>query len=89
MENIYKILKKGGKFYFSVPIGEQKIIFNAHRVFSIKYLTAIFENKYRIDTFSFVNDEGDLFENIQLNTVAINNDYKCRSGLGIFELTKL
>ena len=38
LENIYKILKKCGKFYFSVPIGEQRIEFNAHRVFSLKYL---------------------------------------------------
>ncbi len=33
-----RMLKKEGKFYFSVPIGEQRIEFNAHRVFSVKYL---------------------------------------------------
>jgi SAM-dependent methyltransferase len=27
--NIFKILKPGGKFYFSVPIGKQRIEFNA------------------------------------------------------------
>ncbi len=32
-KNIYNILKKGGKLYFSVPIGSQRIEFNAHRVF--------------------------------------------------------
>ena len=38
ISNIYKILKPGGKFYFSSPIGKQRIEFNAHRVFSIEYL---------------------------------------------------
>lgn len=89
LDNIYKILKKRGKFYFSVPIGEQKIIFNAHRIFCMKYLIGILNNKYRIDTFSFVNDNGELLENVQLDEVNINNNFGCHYGLGIFELTKL
>lgn len=32
-ENIQKKLKKGGNFYLSVPIGKERIEFNAHRVF--------------------------------------------------------
>ena len=58
--NIYRMLKKGGKFYISVPIGQLRIEFNAHRVFSIKYLLQLFEGKYSIDTFSYVNDNSDL-----------------------------
>ena len=38
LNNIKRILKKGGIFYFSAPIGRQRIEFNAHRVFSITYL---------------------------------------------------
>lgn len=38
IENVYKMLKEGGRFYFSVPIGWQRIEFNAHRVFSLKYI---------------------------------------------------
>lgn len=33
LQNIAKIVKTGGTFYFSVPIGPQRIEFNAHRVF--------------------------------------------------------
>jgi hypothetical protein len=39
--NLHLMLKPKGKFYFSVPIGKQRIEFNAHRVFSIKYLIRI------------------------------------------------
>ena len=62
-ENIYKMLKKGGKCYFSVPIGKQRIEFNAHRVFSVEYLVNVMiGSRYKIDSFSYVNDKGDLVE---------------------------
>src|SRR5437868_1552752 len=41
LENMYKVLKPGGKFYFSTPIGPQRIEFNAHRVFDVTYLLKI------------------------------------------------
>ena len=41
LNNLYLMLKKGGKFYFSVPIGIQRIDFDANRVFSINYLLKI------------------------------------------------
>lgn len=90
LENIYKILMPGGKFYFSTPIGKQRIEFNAHRVFDVKYLLKIFKNKYKIDTFSYVDDKGDLHENQDLNNQqAIESNFGCRYGCGIFEMTKL
>jgi len=33
LENLQKILKKGGVFWLSVPIGVERVEFNAHRVF--------------------------------------------------------
>ena len=54
LQNMHKVLKQGGKFYFSTPIGPQRIEFNAHRVFSMTYLLQIFEPLYHIDYFSFV-----------------------------------
>ncbi|MFC1811225.1 DUF268 domain-containing protein [Thermodesulfobacteriota bacterium] len=88
LDNIYKMLKDGGKFYFSAPIGRQRIEFNAHRVFSVKYLIGIIEKRYRIDSFSYVDDEGDLFKNVILDTKEIENNYSCDYGCAILELTK-
>ena len=45
-EHMFRMLKKGGKFYFSVPIGDQRIEFNAHRVFSLAYLLGLMEKRY-------------------------------------------
>jgi len=87
--NLSKILKKGGKFYFSVPIGPQRIEFNAHRVFSVSYLLEFITPQYIIDSFSYVNDKGDLFKDIPLNENDILINFGCNYGCGIFELTKI
>jgi len=89
LDNIYKILQTGGKFYFSVPIGPQRIEFNAHRVFSVKYLLGLFQDKYSIDNFSYVNDKGDMFENVELSVSNIEDNFNCEFGCGIFEMTKI
>lgn len=86
--NITKILKKGGKFYFSVPVGPQRINFNAHRVFSLQYLIDLFSVNFKIDAFSFVDDSGNLTENAPLIQSEIDRNYGCFYGCGIFELTK-
>ena len=87
-ENIYKTLKKGGKLYFSVPIGPQRIEFNAHRVFSVKYLLDLIGNKYKVDSFSYVDDKGDLCSNVSLEKSRVDNNFSCNYGCGIFELSK-
>lgn len=88
LENIKKVLMKGGKFYFSTPIGPQRIEFNAHRVFSMEYLLRIFKPDYTLDYFSYVDDGGDLQENVEVTEEKIKNNFGCRFGFGIFEMTK-
>jgi SAM-dependent methyltransferase len=87
LNNIHKILRRRGKFYFSVPVGPQRIEFNAHRVFGMKYLFQLLSERYDINGFSFVDDDGDLHENATLEK-NIENNCGCNFGCGIFELTK-
>lgn len=89
LENIYKILKKWGKFYFSIPIWPQRIEFNAHRVYSIKYLLDIFKDKYLLSNFSYTDDNWDLHESITLDEKHIKNNCNCNFWHWIFELTKI
>lgn len=60
IENIWKCLKSGGVFYFCVPVGPQRIEFNAHRVFSVSYLLNLLKRRHDLVSFPFVNDAGDL-----------------------------
>jgi len=87
--NLHQILKKSGIFYFSVPIGPQRIEFNAHRVFSINYLLSLFDKKFEIQSFSFVDDLGHLHEDVQMEMNDIETNFDCKYGCGIFELIKL
>lgn len=89
LNNLYRTLKKGGKLYFSVPIGPQRIEFNAHRVFSVSYLLECFDGKYHIDQFSFVDDRGNLHYNTPITDSDAQSNFGCVYGCGIFELTKL
>ena len=89
IDTIYSILKPNGKFYFAVPIGPQRIEFNSHRVFSIGYLLSLFELKFRVDSFAYVNDEGYLIEDASLTKENIDSTFNCNYGCGIFELTKM
>lgn len=88
IETIYKILKIGGVFYFSVPIGPQRIEFNSQRVFSMKYLMSILKDKFEVKSFSFVDDTGDLHKSAELSESEIQNNFNCNYGCGIFELIK-
>jgi hypothetical protein len=89
LNNMHTILKRGGKFYLSIPIGPQRIEFNAHRVFSVKYILQLLELKFKIDAFSFVSDNGNLFENAELTESEVDRNFGCLYGCGIFEMTKL
>ncbi len=88
-ENLYKMLSIGGKLYFSVPIGEQRIEFNAHRVFSLPYLLKMIDGRYRLDAFSYVDDAGQLVGDPEMQAGDVQKSFSCRYGCGIFELTKL
>ena len=89
LNNLHSILKPNGTLYLSCPIGPQRIEFNAHRVFSLEYLLSLFAGKFEIDTFSFVDDQGDLHENTALSQDIVANNCGCHYGCGIFEMNKL
>jgi hypothetical protein len=89
LNSMYKILKVDGKFYLSVPIGKQRVEFNAHRVFSVEYLLGLFDGEYTIDYFSYVDDSGDLHKNIAIDKVDISDNFGCSYGCAIFEMTKI
>ena len=92
LRNLNRILVQGGKFYFSTPIGPQRVEFNAHRVFSMRYLLHLLNPYYRIDSFAYVDDEGHLKEGINLLATdvqpQIDVNFGCTLGCDIFELTK-
>ncbi len=88
IQNLVQILKTGGICYLSVPIGEQRIEFNAHRVFGLQYLLNLLKIYFQLISFSYVDDAGNIHAEIELNEVLISNNCGCHYGCGIFTLKK-
>lgn len=88
LDSLKRILASNGVLYLSVPIGLQRIEFNAHRVFSITYLLKLFESSFELLTFSYVDDTGRLHENVSMTSAVVNTNAGCFFGCGIFELRK-
>lgn len=88
-ETLFSILRPGGTLYLSVPIGPQRIEFNAHRVFSIRTILHMVAGKFDLIEFSYVDDDGDLYENVSLTEDVIESSFNCWYGCGIFELCKI
>lgn len=85
LANLSKMLKPSGVLYLSVPIGKQRIEFNAHRVFSLQYLMELFQlHNLDIASFSYIDDLGHFHQSA--NPSEVNQDLMF--GCGIFELNK-
>ncbi len=61
-----RTLVSGGNLYFSVPVGEQKTYFNAHRVHYPKTIINYFEDLDLVE-FSGVTDAGNFIVNIDVD----------------------
>ncbi len=64
-DNIQKKLKKGGRLYISLPIGKERVEFNAHRVFYASTVVECFSS-LRLEEFS-CTAEGKIEHNIDIH----------------------
>jgi hypothetical protein len=86
--NLGQLLKPGGVLYLSTPIGPQRIDFNACRVFDIQTILDLARSCFVIESFSFVDDDGNSHENVELTPGLIKDNCGCEYGCGIFEFRK-
>ena len=83
------MLKRDGILYLSVPIGTQRIEFNAQRVFSVSYILEITKPYFELIDFSYVDDKGEFLTDITFNRTNIEKNFFCEFGCGIFEFKKI
>jgi SAM-dependent methyltransferase len=82
IDNLQRVLRPGGRLYFSVPIGRERLEFNAHRVFATSTILEQFA-QLSLLSFSFVDDAGRLHEDCEPR-----EDQSSECGCGLFEFTK-
>lgn len=81
MAELQRVLAPGGRLYFSVPIGRERLEFNAHRIFAPETVLGEFD-ELRLVEFSMVDDEGRYRERVDPPD-AVGATYSC--GLFLFE----
>jgi len=82
MAALARVLAPAGRLYFSVPVGRERLEFNAHRVFAPETILRAFATLDLV-SFSFVADDGSLHENADPRSMPAS-EMAC----GLFEFTK-
>ena len=72
---LQRVLSPGGNLFFAVPVGRQRLCFNAHRIHSAKTICEYFSQLELIE-FSGVYDNGTFVSNVKLSEFD-NNEYAC------------
>ena len=87
LDGLVNLLEPGGVLYLSVPIGRERIEFNAHRVFSMRRLLQLLKH-LELCRFSYVDDLGALHSVQDAEQLPLDTLDSLHFGLGIFELKK-
>jgi SAM-dependent methyltransferase len=82
MSSLQRVLKPGGRLYFSVPSGVERVEFNAHRVLRPETVLASFAG-LKLLSFSCIKDDRRFYRDCAPSEVASE-----RYGCGLFEFTK-
>lgn len=84
-----RMLEVGGILYLSVPTGyEQRVEFNAHRIFSLPFLRDTLLKDFSIEQCAFVNDAGDLIDNVDVWGPEAERSFGATYGCSIWVLRK-
>jgi hypothetical protein len=75
-----RVLAPRGRLYISLPVGRERVCFNAHRVFDPDTVLGLFSG-LRLESFSFVDDLGGYRESANVQD-AKGSDYAC--GMYVF-----
>lgn len=88
LDALTRLTAPGGSLHIAVPIGPQRIEFDAHRVFSLPFLRARLDESFDIVRFRYVDDGGDLHEPTLEEYAADAESFRCWMGSGIFHLRR-
>jgi hypothetical protein len=83
MRSLERVLAPCGRLYFSVPVGKERVDFNAHRVFSPRTILDTFSG-LRLESFSYVSDQGDLYLDTAPDLMPAS-----KLACGLFEFSKM
>ena len=80
---LQRVLAKRGNLYFTVPVGRERVEFNAHRVFAPDRIPSLF-SELRLIEFSAVDDAGAFHPTAQISDF-VSGEYS----LGMYHFSRL
>jgi len=86
-QSLTRMVKPNGILYLSTPIGNpQRVEYNGHRVFALQTILDLATHVFELSSFAWVDDAGDLHEEIPTGSASIpaSMHYSC----GIFEFKR-
>jgi hypothetical protein len=89
LQNMTSLVATGGTFYFSTPISaQQRIVFNAHRIFDPQFLTVYFQQNFEIVRTAAIRDSGMLDLTADFKSAEFLRSFKDDYACGIWILRK-
>ena len=89
LENMSALVASGGIFYFSTPISsQQRIVFNAHRIFNPQFLTTYFLKDFEVLKTAAIRDSGKIDLVVDFQSEAFMSDFNDDYACGIWTLRK-
>jgi SAM-dependent methyltransferase len=82
LKSLQRVLAPDGRLYFSVPVGLQRVEFNAYRVFDFQTILYTFD-RLKLVSLSFVDGRGQIHDNN-----APEHAQVIEGACGLFEFTK-
>jgi len=89
LSQMKRMVKPGGLFYLSTPIGPQRVEFNAHRIFAAATMLEWFSDGWQIEKFAIIDDHDHLHESVDWRGNEIATQFGCKSGVGIIVARRL
>lgn len=87
--SLHEMLEPGGRLHFAVPMGPLRVEFDAHRVFSVRYLLErMIDPLYEVAEFSYVGRSAELVRGADCRGAEAAGNFGCTFGCAIFELVK-
>ncbi|RDC56225.1 DUF268 domain-containing protein [Pedobacter chinensis] len=75
IDELIRVVKPGGSILFVTPVGNPKIMFNAHRIYDPHMITNLFKN-CELKQFSLVTDQNEFIVNSDLAD-GLSQNYGC------------
>ena len=79
IEELKRVSGPGGRIIIGVPVGKERVYFNAHRVFNPQTIINLFA-PFQLKEFSLIDDSG----NGVIKNASIEQASECKYGCGLF-----